>query len=471
MSGSPDSPNETLDSSTSNPALHGPILKSFLTYAIPSALGLLAMSTASVVDGIFIGRYEGGDALGAINLIIPVFSMAFGITYMLAVGGSVVAGKYVGENNFSAATNIFNKTLIVAALYALVLVTAGVAGSSSLFSLLGAEPQLHGLMSDYFNTYIWFLPFQIATAIYYFFVRIAGYPTLAATALVVGAVSNLLLDWWMIGVEGWGLTGAALASGISSLLSWLVLMLHQLKPDHWLHLVLRQRNWGEMGRAAFNGLSEFVNEISAGFVTFILNLVIIERMGITGVAAFSVVSYTLFIGLLLSFSISDSLQAVSSQCFGARNASRLNRFIAISAAAVLLNGALFITLLLTQGTQMIQLFVSDSDPQLVELAESFIQILWPVFIFNGLNMVVSAYLTAVHHALASAVIALSRSLIFPLGWLLVLTQWFPQQAFISALPLAEVCTLVIAAALFAAYRPQRVVGQMSETGPSNVAKV
>ena len=138
---------------------------------------------------------------------------------------------------------------------------------------------------------------------------------------------------------------------------------------------------------------------------------------------------------------------------------------------MLLNGALFILLLLTQGTTLIQLFVSDSDPQLIELAESFILILWPVFIFNGLNMVVSAYLTAIHHALASAVIALSRSLIFPLGWLLVLTLWFPQQAFISALPLAEVCTLVIAAGLFAAYRPGRVLGQSSEISPSPTAKV
>jgi MATE family, multidrug efflux pump len=440
-----------------NPALHGSPLKGFLKYAIPSALGILAMSTASVIDGIFIGRYEGSDALAAINLVIPIFSMAFGIAFMLAVGGSVVAGKYVGEGNYTGASNIFSKTLIAAIVYGVLLVLAGIHNNHSLFALLGAEPELFGAMSEYFDTLIWFLPMQIATAIYYFFVRIAGYPTLSSAALIIGAVTNLGLDWWFIAEKGYGLQGAALATGISNTVSVSVLLLHLFKTDRWLQFIPLQSQWGELAKAAFNGLSEFVNEISAGLVTLILNLVIINQLGVTGVAAFSVVSYTLFIGLLLSFSMADALQAISSQCYGARNAQRLNEFIKIASAGVIISALGFITLLLTQGPYLIGLFVSNNDPKLFELALEFIHILWPVFIFNGLNVVISTYLTAIHHAFASAIVALLRSLVFPLLWLAVLIQWMPERSIVSALTLAEVCTLVVAAYLFIRYRPSQVL--------------
>jgi len=442
-----------------NPALHGSPLKGFLKYAIPSALGILAMSTASVIDGIFIGRYEGSDALAAINLVIPIFSMAFGIAYMLAVGGSVVAGKYVGEGNYTGASNIFSKTLIAALLYGVLLVVAGASNNHSLFALLGAGPELFGAMSAYFDTLIWFLPIQIATAIYYFFVRIAGYPTLSSIALIVGAATNLILDWWFIIVQGDGLQGAALATGISNIVTVSVLLLHLFKPDRWLQFIPLQSQWRELAQAAFNGLSEFVNEISAGLITFVLNLVIINQLGVTGVAAFSVVSYTLFIGLLLSFSMADALQALCSQCYGARDARRLNEFIKIASAGVTISALGFIALLLTQGPNLIGLFVSNNDPQLFELALEFIHILWPVFIFNGLNVVISAYLTAIHHAAASAIIALLRSLVFPLLWLAVLMKLLPEWSIVSALTLAEVCTLVIAACLFVRYRPSRIFPQ------------
>ena len=86
-----------------NQALEGPIFGTFLKYLIPSVIGLLAMSTASIIDGVFIGNYVGSDALAAVNLIMPMMSFIFGFTLTLSIGGSVRAGKYIGEKNYSAA--------------------------------------------------------------------------------------------------------------------------------------------------------------------------------------------------------------------------------------------------------------------------------------------------------------------------------------------------------------------------------
>jgi len=91
--------------------LSSPILKVFSFYTIPSLIGLLAMSSATLVDGIFVGHFVGANALAAINLIFPFLSLLFALALMLGVGGSVRAGKYLGEKNPAAASAIFSKTM------------------------------------------------------------------------------------------------------------------------------------------------------------------------------------------------------------------------------------------------------------------------------------------------------------------------------------------------------------------------
>ena len=77
-------------------ALDGPIFSTFLKYLLPSLAGLIAMTSASLVDGIFIGNFVGVTALAAVNLIIPIMTLLFGVGLMLSIGGSVRGGKYLG---------------------------------------------------------------------------------------------------------------------------------------------------------------------------------------------------------------------------------------------------------------------------------------------------------------------------------------------------------------------------------------
>jgi Na+-driven multidrug efflux pump len=66
-----------------NDALEGPIFPTFIKYMLPSLLGLIAMTSGSLVDGMFIGNYEGVTALAAVNLIIPITTLLFGVSMMI----------------------------------------------------------------------------------------------------------------------------------------------------------------------------------------------------------------------------------------------------------------------------------------------------------------------------------------------------------------------------------------------------
>ena len=76
--------------------IEGKVSSVFWHYSIPEIFGLLAMSSASLVDSIFLGNYVGSNALATVNLSVPALTLFWGFGMLIAVGGSVVGGKYLG---------------------------------------------------------------------------------------------------------------------------------------------------------------------------------------------------------------------------------------------------------------------------------------------------------------------------------------------------------------------------------------
>ena len=204
--------------------LEGPVLPTFLYYVAPSLVGLLAISTASLVDGMFVGRFVGPEALAAVNLLIPYFTLLFGASLMLAVGGTVRAGRYLGEGNGRAAGAIFSKSVV--AVFALSVCVGVVCNlfDEHLYAVLGAPESLIDPMRSYFRVISVAFVVQLVTLVVYYFVRLDGAPVLATAALVAGALTNLALDACFIIWFGWGLPGAALSTAIAQFLQLGVLL-------------------------------------------------------------------------------------------------------------------------------------------------------------------------------------------------------------------------------------------------------
>lgn len=439
-------------------ALDGPIVSTFYRYLIPSVVGMLAMTSASLVDGIFIGNFVGVSALAAVNLIIPIISLLFGVGLMLTVGGSVRSGKYLGEKDEQSASAIFSKTVIAILTYAAVVICLGLIFEASLFQFLGADDDLMKLMSEYYRVIMPFLFAQLGTIALYFFIRLDGFPTLTAAALAVGSVINIGLDYLFIAVFDWGLSGAAWATGLSQLFPLLVLMSYFLNNKRKLRFSLKQKNWYEVFQAAYNGMSEFINEVSGGIIAFLFNLMLIHRAGVEGVAAMTVMNYLMMMGFMVFFAIGDTSQVMMSQNFGAKNIKRMNSFFLVAAANVMLISSICIFLLVFFNESLMLIFLSgEGSEATLGLAKEFVSYIWPLFIFAGFNMLISGYLTAVHLAFQSGVIALCRSLIFPAVLLSSLYFLVSDYRFIYALPIGETITFALAIFYLRRHRPSKIL--------------
>jgi Na+-driven multidrug efflux pump len=285
-----------------------------------------------------------------------------------------------------------------------------------------------------------------------------GAPNLAATALIVGSIINIVFDYIFIAVYDWGLKGAAYATGLSQLFSLFVLMFYFITADRMLSFQIRQSNWGEVFQAAYNGISEFINEISGAIIAFIFNWMLIQRLGVDGVAAITVVNYLLMLGFMSFFAISDSIQVMVSQNYGAANIQRIRAFMITAMITVTLLSTVLISILLLAGDSLILMFVDHKKSgETVALANSFIVYIWPLFLFVGFNMLVSGYLTAIHLPFQSGLVALCRSLVFPAGLLILFYLLMADYRFVAALAVAEAISFILAVVIFFRYTPAKAL--------------
>lgn len=448
-----------------NRVLSGPIISTFFYYVIPSLFGLLALTTANLVDGVFVGNYIGGQALAAVSLLLPYITFLVAISLMLAIGGVVSAGKYLGEGKKQSASAVFSKILMVAVSVNVFLAILSYAAQPILYLILNVPVHIKPLVNEYFEVIRWVLILQFSSMVLYYFVRIDGHPILGTWALIAGAIVNILLDGLFIYYLQMGLAGAAYATGIAQVVQCLVLLTFFLSRRRTLQFSFKQSEWISVVRIAYNGLSEFVNEISIGIVFLVLNWLLIARLGTDGVAAFSVVNYVIFLSVMVYYGVADALHLLVSQNFGAKNNARMKSFFYTALCSVTLIGGILVLMLIFAQSLLITAFLNDEDTQIAELVGHIMMLVWPIFLVNGVNILICSYFTATHKAMLSACISACRSIIMPVVMLLILYVVLYYSAlfdtspsnflFLIALPAAEWLALFLSLAYI--YRHRKTI--------------
>ena len=122
-----------------------PPTKLFFRLAIPSMITMAFVSLYQIADGLFVGRFIGGDALAAINLIMPIIMIVFGFSNLISTGASVRISVLLGEKKREEASCVFTFTLKVIFLISCLLGVLGLAFAESFVRFLapGATQKSH----------------------------------------------------------------------------------------------------------------------------------------------------------------------------------------------------------------------------------------------------------------------------------------------------------------------------------------
>ena len=409
---------------------------SLLKFALPSIIMMIFMSLYTVVDGFFVARFVGADALSAVNIAYPMTSGERAGGGRRATGGSAVVARRLGEGDEKAAREGF-ALLLAAGLIAGVLFTVlGLTLAEPMSRLLGASPALLGYCTDYLRILMAFAPAYILQLMFQSFFVVAGRPGLGLWLTVAAGLANMVLDYVFIVPLGLGIAGAALATAAGYLIPAAAGAAFFALRRHGLRFIRPRWDARMLLYSCLNGSSEMVTNLASAVITFLFNMLMLRYLGEDGVAAITIVLYAQFLLTALYMGFSMGVAPIISFNYGAENTHRLKSvfrscmiFVAVSSVAV------FIAAMAFSGG-IVGVF-SPPGTAVFDIAVAGFCMFAPMILFAGLNIFASALFTALSDGRTSALLAFLRTFGFILLGLLVLPIAFGVDGVWLAVPFAE----------------------------------
>ena len=210
-------------------------LRDFIRYASLNVLGMVALSCYILADTFFVSQGLGANGLAALNLAIPVYNFIHGSGLMLGMGGAIKYSVYRSQGNFRKTDAVFTNTVTLALGFALCFVCAGLFLSGQIAALLGADAEVFSMTNTYLKVLLLFSPAFLMNDVLICFVRNDGAPRLSMMGMIVGSLSNVVLDYVFIFPFGMGIFGAVLATGLAPVISICVMSAHFIKKRNQFH--------------------------------------------------------------------------------------------------------------------------------------------------------------------------------------------------------------------------------------------
>ena len=403
-----------------------PPTKLFFRLAIPSMITMAFTSLYQIADGLFVGRFIGGDALAAVNLIMPIIMIVFGFSNLIATGASVRISILLGEKNRTEASQVFTFTLRVLFLISCVLGVLGYIFAEPFVRLLapGATETAIEYGITYTRVYAAFAPLMLISHATDNYLRVCGKERLSMWLSIGTQAFNIILDVILIVFLGQGVWAAAFTSCLAMSLGSIITL--------WLFRGKRMDLYYTKGKIKksvlfliiTNGSSEFFSSISMSIMSIVFNLFLLKYGGTTGVAAFSVIMYVdSFIGMFV-FGMADSLQPAISYCYGADLPDKVKAiFKRIIAGAIVLSGTSLLFMMFA-GQYVAPLFVKPEDTELFKISIIGMKLFSLSYLTGWVDMCFSSYFTSLEHPARSMLTSFFGTLVFPITSLFVLTPFF-----------------------------------------------
>lgn len=394
----------------------------FFKLAVPSVLSMVFSSIYMMSDGIFVGRFIGQQALAAVNLVMPILMILFAVSNMIAVGSSVKVSTALGAGQIDKARRLFSAS---------VLMIVGVGVVFSVAGLLFAEPLIFAMIEDqvladmacrYVRVFSLTFPFLMPLFAMDNFLRVCGKANYSMVLNIVVSVLNIILDWLFIARLGLGIEFSALSTAISMFFGSIFSFLPFFTKKITLHFAKPQISGAEVVGIFYNGGSEFFSSIAGSLIAAVVNGFLLSLGGAVAVASYGIVMYidTLLIGIL--YGVLDSVQPAVSYNLGAGKVKRTLSFFRVSSIVTAGLSLLCMVGILLFPDTLAGIFVKDHDADVIEMTVAALILFAPSYLFTWLNMVTSAFLTAMDKPKESMIIMAFRAIIFPLACLIVLSS-------------------------------------------------
>ncbi len=414
-----------------------------IRFTIPSIAMMIFTSIYGVVDGFFVSNYVGGTPFASLNLIMPAIMIMAAIGFMFGTGGSALVAFTLGTGDKKKANGIFSLIIYLLIGAGLILSVISVIIARPAAILLGASEN----MVDYCVIYaqvsaIGLVPFMLQNAFQSFMI-VAEKPKLGLYVTVAAGVTNMILDWLFMGIMGMGVGSAAAASVIGMFVGGALPFFYFLgKNTSLLRLGKPSKDLSAIVKAAVNGSSEFMTNISVSIVNMLYNYQLMKMAGEYGVSAYGIIMYTNFIFLGVFFGYAIGASPIIGYHYGTGEKAELKNVFSKSFKLIAIVSVIMVVVAELLAKPLAMIFASY-DSELLSITIRAIQIYSISFLVMGFNIFGSSLFTALNDGLTSALISFFRTLLFQVVCVLLLPMILGLDGIWFSITCAELLALVL----------------------------
>ena len=426
-----------------NKLLTESVSKIFFRYLMPAIMANMVTSISILADTIIIGKGIGTLAMAALNIVLPLFSIFFGIGLLFGVGGSIlmsiarVRGDWnLGECYFTLAV-ILNTVCCVALTIFLWIFMEPIA------VFLGATRETLPYVLEYAPYVIAGLSVFAFSSLLQAFVRNDGAPKLAMAAVISGGIFNVILDMIFVFVLDMGMAGASIASVFGSGCTICILLFHFRSQSNGLKFSLKAFSLSCVSQIFQNGFTSFLVEVTTGIVTFVFNIKVLEYAGDMGVSMYGVICNTAIIVTCLCNGINQAAQPILSTNYGAGLSTRIDRVRKLGIKTAIVICSIPTILGLIVPNLFTYIFINPNE-EILAMSPSAIRIYFVGFFLMGINMFVVGYLQAIAKPHLSLIVCLARGCVLSILFVTILAPLWGINGIWISVPLAEIATLFMA---------------------------
>lgn len=455
-------------SQSKSPFATEPIGRLIVKFAVPCVISLLVNSLYNIVDQIFIGWGVGYLGNGATNVVFPITIIALALSMMIGDGGAAYLSLKLGEGDVASAKKGVGNAIVMVTAVSIVLLVVFLIFVDPILTLFGATEALRPYALEYGYIIGIGLPFMMIPTALNSMIRADGSPKYAMFSMVLGAVINTVFDPIFIFVLHMGVQGAAIATVMGQVASFVVSIIYitRFKTFHFDKVMFRLKR-----RVCQNiltlGISSFITQIAITIVIALTNN-LLAAYGAASVygpeiplTAMGIVMKVNQILISILVGIATGAQPIIGYNYGAKNFERVKK--AFDIALVASEIVSVIAFLVFQFAPMSVVSVFGSEEGLYnEFAVMSFRIFLMLCPLTGFQTVAAIYLQAIGKPVKSAILSLSRQIIFFVPTIIILPLFLGVTGVLWTGPVADGLAFVLALGLILYERKQLKTFPVSE---------
>ncbi|MPQ44226.1 MATE family efflux transporter [Clostridium tarantellae] len=417
--------------------------KKFLHYLLPSVAAMWVFSIYTMVDGIFVSKGVGSNALAAVNISMPFVNFIFAISMLFSTGVSTIIAIYLGKKNYKKANQVFSFNMVCMILCSIFILIMGFLNIKKLALFLGATETTLPLVISYLKIIILFNGFFIISYCLEVLTKTDGFPYLAIIGMIIAAGTNIILDYIVVIKLNWGIKGAALATGFSQMVSCFFFLKHFLSSNSKIKFTKFKISLKTLKRILSIGFPDAITELTSGIVILMFNQSILKYIGENGIITYSVITYINTLVLMTMIGITQGMQPLSSYYYGKEDSKTVLNLLKMSfkTVAIVSTFSFLISILFTKN--IVSIFISSSDINLFKYTVDSFRKFSISFLILGFNILISGFCASVEKPFNATIISISRGLIIILLVLFSMVAIFGGEAIWYVTIISETICLII----------------------------